>query len=49
VETSTASAAVTATLGKRGRACAKDNDDERRDSCEKSFEQGGILHSILSI
>jgi hypothetical protein len=42
VETSAAATAVTATLGKRGRTCAKN--DERSESRKKSFEQGGILH-----
>jgi hypothetical protein len=41
VETSAATA-VTATLGKRGCACTKNN--ERSESRKKSFEQGGILH-----
>jgi hypothetical protein len=40
METSTS--AVTAALGKSGRGCA--NNDERNNPCEKSSEQGGILH-----
>ena len=43
VETSAAaSTAVTATLAERRCACAKNK--ERRESCQESLEQGGILH-----
>jgi hypothetical protein len=43
VETSTSSAAVTAAmLGKRG--YRRNSEEERCDSCEKSFQQGGLLH-----
>jgi hypothetical protein len=42
VKTSTTTAAVTATLGENGRRHTDQRD--RRDSCEKSFQQGGFLH-----
>ena len=44
VETSTSSAGVTAAmLGKSGRR-SNSEEEERCDSCEKSFQQGGMLH-----
>ena len=43
VETSTSSSAVPAAmLGKSG--CRRNSEQERCDSCEKSFQQGGLLH-----
>ena len=42
VETSTSSAVTAAMLGKS--RCGRNSEEERCDSCEKSFPQGGMLH-----